>query len=82
MIRYNLLLLEEKAKSTLTLVIISNLDKIKELVRLSGRIVVGETLIIRIRKLICSMPLRLLWTGSKPIIRQEDFTIGDSFPRL
>lgn len=49
-IEFDLPFLEEKAKSTLTPVVISNMDEIKELVKLSGSVVVGETPIIRIRK--------------------------------
>ncbi|WMQ73193.1 MAG: PTS system glucose-specific EIIA component [Sodalis sp.] len=49
-IEFDLPLLEEKAKSTLTSVVISNMDEIKELVKLSGSVVVGKTPIIRIRK--------------------------------
>jgi len=43
-------LLEEKAKSTLTPVVISNMDEIKELTKLSGSVVVGETVIMQIKK--------------------------------
>ena len=43
-------LLEEKAKSTLTPVVISNMDEIKELIKLSGSVTVGETPVIRIKK--------------------------------
>lgn len=49
-IEFDLSLLEEKAKSTLTPVVISNMDEIKELVKLSGSVMVGETPIIRIKK--------------------------------
>ncbi|MGL9760185.1 MAG: PTS glucose transporter subunit IIA [Symbiopectobacterium sp.] len=42
--------LEEKAKSTLTPVVISNMDEIKELTKLSGTVVVGKTPVIRIKK--------------------------------
>ena len=42
--------LEEKAKSTLTPVVISNMDEIKELIKLSGSVTVGETPVIRIKK--------------------------------
>ncbi len=41
---------EEKAKSTLTPVVISNMDEIKELIKLSGSVTVGETPVIRIKK--------------------------------
>ncbi|MBU5894655.1 PTS glucose transporter subunit IIA, partial [Vibrio cholerae O1] len=47
---FNLALLEEKAKSILTPVVISNMDEIKELIKLSGTVIVGETPIIRIKK--------------------------------
>ena len=49
-IEFDLALLEEKAKSTLTPVIISNMDEIKELNKLSGSVSVGETPILRITK--------------------------------
>ncbi|MDI8954339.1 hypothetical protein MJO10_30880, partial [Salmonella enterica subsp. enterica serovar Anatum] len=40
-IEFDLPLLEEKAKSTLTPVVISNMDEIKELIKLSGSVTVG-----------------------------------------
>ncbi|MCX8956712.1 PTS glucose transporter subunit IIA [Erwinia psidii] len=49
-IEFDLSLLEETAKSTLTPVVISNMDEIKELVKLTGSVVVGETPVIRIKK--------------------------------
>lgn len=49
-IEFDLPLLEEKAKSTLTPVVISNMDEIHELVKLSGPVVAGETPVIRIKK--------------------------------
>jgi len=49
-IEFALPLLEEKAKSTLTPVVISNMDEIKELIKLTGSVTVGETPIIRIKK--------------------------------
>lgn len=49
-IEFNLPMLEEKAKSILTPVVISNMDEIKELIKLSDNVIVGETPIIRIRK--------------------------------
>jgi len=49
-IEFDLPLLEEKAKSTLTPVVISNMDEIKELIKLTGQVTVGETPVIRIRK--------------------------------
>ncbi len=42
-IEFDLPQLEEKAKSTLTPVVISNMDEIKELIKLSGSVTVGET---------------------------------------
>lgn len=39
----------KKAKSTLTPVVISNMDEIKELIKLSGSVTVGETPVIRIK---------------------------------
>ncbi|SUG46586.1 pts system, glucose-specific IIA component [Salmonella enterica subsp. arizonae] len=51
-IEFDLPLLEEKAKSTLTPVVISNMDEIKELIKLSGSVTVGETPVIRIKKVI------------------------------
>ncbi len=52
-IEFNLPLLEEKAKSTLTPVVISNMDEIKELIKLSGSVTVGETPVIRSRSNSC-----------------------------
>lgn len=49
-IEFDLALLEEKAKSVLTPVVISNMDEIKELIKLSGSVTVGETVIMRIKK--------------------------------
>ncbi|AKC31849.1 PTS glucose transporter subunit IIA [Candidatus Pantoea carbekii] len=49
-IEFNLPLLEEKAKSTLTPVVVSNMDEIKSLVKFSGKAIVGETLIMRVKK--------------------------------
>ncbi len=49
-IEFDLALLEEKAKSTLTPVVISNMDEIKELNKLSGSVTVGETPILRVTK--------------------------------
>ncbi|WP_261815721.1 PTS glucose transporter subunit IIA [Vibrio gallicus] len=49
-IEFDLALLEEKAKSTLTPVVISNMDEIKELNKLSGTVTVGETAVLRITK--------------------------------
>lgn len=49
-IEFDLPLLEEKAKSTLTPVVISNMDEIKELIKLTGSVTVGETPVIRIKK--------------------------------
>ncbi|CAH0534163.1 PTS system glucose-specific EIIA component [Vibrio stylophorae] len=49
-VEFDLALLEEKAKSTLTPVVISNMDEIKELNKLSGQVSVGETPVLRITK--------------------------------
>jgi len=49
-IEFDLALLEEKAKSTLTPVVISNMDEIKELNKLSGTVSVGETPVLRVTK--------------------------------
>ncbi|MBT0727677.1 PTS glucose transporter subunit IIA [Rosenbergiella australiborealis] len=49
-IEFDLAFLEEKAKSTLTPVVISNMDEIKSLSKLSGHVTVGETPIMRIQK--------------------------------
>lgn len=49
-IEFDLAVLEAKAKSTLTPVIISNMDEIKELIKLNGPVILGETLIMRINK--------------------------------
>ncbi len=49
-IEFDLPILEEKARSVLTPVIISNPDEMKELVKLSGTVVVGETPVIRVKR--------------------------------
>lgn len=49
-IEFNLFTLQEKAKSVLTPVIISNIDELTEIVKLSGNVIAGETPIICIRK--------------------------------
>lgn len=49
-IEFNLLFLQEKSKSILTPVIISNMDIIKNLIKLSGYAIAGKTQVIRIRK--------------------------------
>ena len=49
-IEFDLALLEEKAKSTLTPVVISNMDEIKELHKLSGSVTLSESTILRITK--------------------------------
>lgn len=49
-IEFDLPVLEEKARSVLTPVIISNPDAMKELVKLTGTVVVGETPVIRVKK--------------------------------
>lgn len=49
-IEFDLELLEEKAKSVLTPVVISNMDEVKELHKLSGQVVVAETPVLRVIK--------------------------------
>ncbi|MFO6425425.1 PTS glucose transporter subunit IIA [Motilimonas sp. KMU-193] len=49
-IEFDLALLESKAKSTLTPVVISNMDEIKELHKLSGAVTLSESPILRINK--------------------------------
>lgn len=49
-IKFNLPLLKKKAKSTLTPVVISNINKIKKLIKLSSSVTVGKTPVIRIKK--------------------------------
>jgi len=49
-IEFDLAVLEAKAKSTLTPVVISNMDEIKELIKMTGAVTVGETPVIRIKK--------------------------------
>lgn len=49
-IEFDLALLEEKAKSTLTPVVISNMDEIKELSKLSGTVNVAQDAVLRITK--------------------------------
>ncbi|MDP5254278.1 MULTISPECIES: PTS glucose transporter subunit IIA [unclassified Vibrio] len=49
-IEFDLALLEEKAKSVLTPVVISNMDEIKDLTKLSGTVVVGESTVLRVSK--------------------------------
>ncbi|EQC00839.1 PTS system glucose-specific transporter subunit IIA [Photorhabdus temperata subsp. temperata M1021] len=49
-LEFDLQFLEERAKSILTPVVISNMDEIKELSKLNGSVTVGETPIMRIKK--------------------------------
>ncbi|WP_411078942.1 PTS glucose transporter subunit IIA [Streptomyces sp. cmx-18-6] len=49
-VEFDLALLEEKAKSTLTPVVISNMDEITELTKLSGQVAAGRTVILRAAK--------------------------------
>jgi PTS system glucose-specific IIA component len=49
-IEFDLALLEQKAKSTLTPVVVSNMDEIQKLSKLSGSVAVGETPILRVTK--------------------------------
>ncbi|MFF2701625.1 PTS glucose transporter subunit IIA [Streptomyces cyaneofuscatus] len=49
-VEIDLALLEERAKSTLTPVVISNMDEIAELTKLSGPVTAGRTAILRVRR--------------------------------
>ena len=49
-IEFDLPLLEEKAKSTLSPVVVMNMDEIKELIKMSGFVSVGKTTVMRIVK--------------------------------
>ena len=49
-LEFDLSLLEEKAKSTLSALVVSNMDEIKELVKLSGSATAGETVVLRVTK--------------------------------
>lgn len=49
-LEFDLALLEAKAQSTLTPVVISNMDEIKELTKLTGTVIAGHTPVLRIRK--------------------------------
>ncbi len=49
-LEFDLAFLEERAKSTLTPVVISNMDEIKELSKVNGSVTVGESVIMRIKK--------------------------------
>ncbi|MDG6882035.1 Glucose-specific phosphotransferase enzyme IIA component [Phocoenobacter uteri] len=49
-IKYDLAVLEEKAKSVLTPVVISNMDEISNLVKKSGSVVEGETVVLTLTK--------------------------------
>lgn len=49
-IEFDLALLETKAKSTLTPVVISNMDEVKELHKQSGAVTLAEDLVFRVKK--------------------------------
>ncbi|MCP3697925.1 MAG: PTS glucose transporter subunit IIA [Aliivibrio sp.] len=49
-IEFDLAYLEEHAKSTLTPVVISNMDEIKELTKLTGAVTVGESPVLKVTK--------------------------------
>ncbi|WP_174889278.1 PTS glucose transporter subunit IIA [Candidatus Williamhamiltonella defendens] len=49
-LEFDLPLLLNKAKSCLTPVVISNMDEMKEMIKLTGQVKAGETPILRIRK--------------------------------
>ncbi|PPI86698.1 PTS glucose transporter subunit IIA [Candidatus Pantoea edessiphila] len=47
-IEFNLSLLEKKAKSTITPIVISNMDRIVTLAKMSGQVILAETTIMRV----------------------------------
>lgn len=49
-IEFDLALLEAKAKSTLTPVVISNMDEVKELSKLSGAVTLAQDVVLRVKK--------------------------------
>ncbi|SET04447.1 PTS glucose transporter subunit IIA [Thorsellia anophelis] len=49
-IEIDLALLEEKAKSTLTPVVVSNLDDVKEIIKHSGQVTAGQNVILRVTR--------------------------------
>ncbi|MBV7388134.1 PTS glucose transporter subunit IIA [Pasteurellaceae bacterium TAE3-ERU1] len=49
-IEFDLALLEEKAKSVLTPVVISNMDEITSMEKSAGQAVVGETVVLKLKK--------------------------------
>ena len=49
-IKFDLALLEEKAKSVLTPVVVSNMDEISNLQKLSGEIIKGESVVLTLTK--------------------------------
>ncbi|BAP58416.1 PTS glucose transporter subunit IIA [Candidatus Tachikawaea gelatinosa] len=48
-IEFDLSIIEKKAKSILTPIVISNLDKFKDLIKFSGSVIAGETLIMLVK---------------------------------
>ena len=49
-IKFDLALLEEKAKSVLTPVVVSNMDEISNLQKLSGEVIKGESVVLTLTK--------------------------------
>ena len=49
-IKFDLALLEEKAKSVLTPVVVSNMDEISNLQKLSGEVIKGENVVLTLTK--------------------------------
>lgn len=49
-IEFDLAVLEEKAKSVLTPVVISNMDEVKELQKMSGTVTLAETPVLKVTK--------------------------------
>jgi PTS system glucose-specific IIA component len=82
-IEFDLPLLEEKAKSTLTPVVISNMDEIKELIKLSGSVTVGETPVIRIKVILAARkmaPIGAIFFAPHPPLTNVR-SPGDNTPR-
>jgi len=54
-LEFDLAVLEEKAKSVLTPVVISNMDEIQGLTKMTGPVTVGETVVMQIKKIIFNL---------------------------
>ncbi|UDG79280.1 PTS system glucose-specific EIIA component [Candidatus Ecksteinia adelgidicola] len=49
-IEFDLVFLNKKAKSIITPVVISNIDEFKELIKMSGNVTIGKSIIMRLKK--------------------------------